>query len=86
MLTIKDCMDYLDVSEEVVAEVAHHDHIPMICALEECSQLLQKTNGFRLIQSIILDNIVEAHEQNDTEREHSCMLTYAQFIIKHIHD
>lgn len=83
MLTIKDCLDYLDLTEEEVAEVAHHEHIPMICAIEECFELLSTKEGIQKIQDIILDNMVEAHENNMPDREKQCMLIYGRFVNKH---
>ncbi len=86
MLTLEDCLDYIGLTEEEVAEVAHHDHLPMMCAIEECSQLLEGKDGIHKIQEIILDNIVEAHELNMEYIEKYRIQIYGKFINKHIEE
>lgn len=83
MLSLKDCFDYLDIPEELVTEVAHHEHIPLICALEECNQLLNEVGGVQKIQEILLDNMVEAHESQAIDKERHCMKIYGQFVVKY---
>lgn len=83
MLTMQDCLDHIGLTEDEVYEVAHHDHISLMCAIEECSQMLEKDDDMKKIQEILLDNIVEAHDQHWDERERSCILTYGKFVVKH---
>ena len=79
MLSLKDCMDYLETTEEIVEQIAHHEHIPMICAIEECSELLQTKEGVEVIKNILIDNIKESQLKHNG-REEECLVAYNIFI------
>lgn len=83
MLSYKDCLDYIGLTEEEVQEVAHHEQIPIICALEECGFLLQTPIGLYYIKNILIDNIEEARRNQNKERECCCMEIFINFLEKH---
>lgn len=82
MLSLKDCIDYLDLNEEVLEEIAHHDHIPMMCALEEYAYIMKEEDGVKRIECILMDNMVEAYENHEPDRIKSCMDIYGKFVVK----
>lgn len=65
MLTLKECLDFCELSEEEIHAIAEHEHVPEIIAAELGSSLLQSRRGIQAIQNYILDNIhyAQAHGQ-----------------------
>ena len=57
MLTFEDCIALCGLSEEEVAAIAEHEHIPEIAALELGDYLIHTDNGELLIKKMIIDDI-----------------------------
>ena len=63
MLTLKECLDYCDLSEAEIAAIAEHEHIPMIVAAELGNSLLQSHEGVKALRHYIIDDINQAQVQ-----------------------
>ncbi|WP_417829035.1 hypothetical protein [Thalassospira sp.] len=45
MLTLRDCIDFSDLTEEEVLAIAECEHIPLVTALEEGESLVHTKRG-----------------------------------------
>lgn len=60
MLTYQDCLGLSPLSEEEIAAIARHEHMPEIVALELGWALSETSEGRRQIQRMICENAEDA--------------------------
>lgn len=60
MLSIQDCLDYCDLTDEEVVLLAHHEHLPFPCAAQLACGLVQTNQGTRTMRCILKDCVCEA--------------------------
>ncbi len=80
MLTIEDCIELCDLTEDEVQAIAEHEHIPMIVAAELGNYLCRSPEGVPRLRRFILDDIEEARRAGNNERELRLRLTLRHFI------
>jgi hypothetical protein len=74
MLTVQECVDMSELSNETIRAIAEHEHIPEVVAAEVGQELLKATGGIAEIHRILEENLelaVQAGEQekiNDRNR------------------
>ena len=78
MLTIQDCIELSELSEDEVLAIAEHEHVPEIVAVEMGNYMVQTPDGERRIKRMIADDIVAARERGDLQ--HAAILRFA---LKH---
>lgn len=83
MLTIDDCIALSDLSEEEVAAIAEHDHIPPMLALELGHYLLEGPDGCLRIRRIILEDIETARSAGHYAHSARLKLVLRHFIETH---
>ncbi len=83
MLTLKDCIALCDLTEEEVAAIAEHEHIPMIIAAELGNYLVHSPEGVPMIRRFIADDIKEAEERGDRDHVRLLKLVLWHFIQTH---
>lgn len=83
MLTLQDVIDYSDLTEEEVAAIAEHEHIPDIVAAEFGNYLVHSPDGVPMLKRIIIEDIETArrHGHEDHVRELHSVLQH--FIRTH---
>lgn len=60
MLTINDCIGMCQLTEDEIAAVAEHEHLPDILALEMGNYLCLTADGERRLSRMIVDDIEAA--------------------------
>ncbi len=65
MLTIEDCIGMCRLTEEEIAAVAEHEHLPDILALEMGDYLCRTVDGELRLKQMIIDDIEAAIERDD---------------------
>jgi len=65
MLSLEDCVALSNLTEEEIAAIAEHEHLPMVVAAELGSYLTQTPDGSRYIRSMIQDDIKAADARGD---------------------
>ena len=65
MLTIEDCIGMCRLTEEEIAAVAEHEHLPDILALEMGNYLCETVDGELQLEQMIIDDIEAATERGD---------------------
>jgi hypothetical protein len=65
MLTILDCIELSELSEEEILAIAEHEHIPEIVAAELGNYLVQTPTGEKRIKAMIVDDMRAARQRGD---------------------
>jgi hypothetical protein len=83
MLTLRDCIDLCDLSEEEILAIAEHEHIPEIIAMEYGQYLIECEDGEPSIKAIIRDDIRHAEQRGDKEHVLKLKLVLKHFVDTH---
>jgi hypothetical protein len=68
MLTLKECLEFSDLSEEEVREIAEHERVPEIVAAELGHTLLKTPRGIYIIRNYLLENLERAAATGNLQR------------------
>jgi len=85
MLTLKDCLDFSELTEEEVLAIAEHENLPEAVALELGDVLTQTSNGERRIEQMIIDDIVAAQHAGNLRHAAALKLVLQRYIAQHPH-
>ncbi len=83
MLTYEDCLEFCGLSEEEVAAIAEHEHLPEMVAVELGNYLVLSEDGTPMIRRIILDDIRDARRHGHPERAQRLELVLKHFVATH---
>lgn len=83
MLRLDDCIALSELSEDEIAAIAEHEHIPAIAAAEMGSYLMQSADGQVRLKRIILDDIAAARARGDWAHALALRLVLRNFIAEH---
>jgi hypothetical protein len=78
MLTLQDCIEMSDLSEEEILAIAEHENIPEMVAIELGAYLIHLPSGEKRIKRMIVDDIAHASQTGDTA--HAALL---RSVLKH---
>ena len=83
MLTYEDCVGLSDLTEEEIAAIAEHEHIPRMAALELGSYLVHTDAGIPMLRKMILDDIAHAESTDHVEHALKLRLVLRHFVRSH---
>ena len=83
MLTFEDCLALCNLSEEEIAAIAEHEHMPEIAALELGEYLVHTNDGERCIKSMIIDDIERSKASGNIKHVKLLESVLKQFILTH---
>jgi hypothetical protein len=83
MLTFDDCIALCELTEDEIAAIAEHEHLPMIVAAELGNYLIQGPDGALRIKRIILDDMMVADRAGDSGRALTLKLVLRHFVERH---
>lgn len=83
VLTLKDCIELCDLTEEEVEAIAEHEHIPTIVAAELGNYLVHSPEGVPMIRRFIVDDIKAAEARGDFRHVTVLKLVLWHFIQTH---
>jgi hypothetical protein len=83
MLTLKDCMDYCDITDDEVDLLAEHDHIPAEVAVQLACSLVQTREGVRKICISLSELASDAIDDGRLDKAEHVLHVYAQFRSAH---
>lgn len=83
MLSLRDCLDLADLTEDEIAAIAQHENIPPIVALELGHHLLRTPEGAQRLRQIIVDDIAAAQARHSCHDCDRFSLTLAQYLKDH---
>lgn len=67
-LSIQDCIDMSDLTEDEIMAIAEHEEIPEVLAIELGSYLVHAPGGEKRIKRMIQDDIRMATEKGNIKR------------------
>lgn len=83
MLTFDDCLALCELTEDEIAAIAEHEHLPMIVAAELGNYLIQAPDGALRVKRIILDDMMVADRAGDNSRALTLKLVLRHFVERH---
>lgn len=83
MLTIEDCIALSELTEEEIAAIAEHEHLPAIVAAELGNYLVHDAHGCPAIRGMIRDDIAAARRRGDATHALALKLVLKHFIETH---
>lgn len=85
MLTIQDCIELSELSEDEILAIGEHEHLPEIVALEMGNYLVHTQTGEKRIKRMIADDIDASRKRGDLKHAALLRLTLKHFIKTHHH-
>jgi len=83
MLSIRDCLDYCDLTEDEIALIAEHEDIPDAAAAQLACGLVQTPEGVLLLTHYMLELIDRATERGDLAKASRARQLCARFMADH---
>ena len=83
MLTLEDCIEMSDLTEEEILAIAEHEHIPTIAAAALAHYMVHSPSGEMGIKTMIRDDMHHAGERGDRIKELTLKMVLRQFILQH---
>lgn len=83
MLTIDDCIALSDLTEEEIAAIAEHEHLPEILAVELGCCLAHDAEGIRRIARIIREDIDRARSRGQAVHARELTVVLDGFVHEH---
>lgn len=83
MLTMRDCLDYCDLTDEEVELFAEHEHIPDDVAAPLACSLVQTEEGIKIIYSCLSDLASDAINHGAMDKAEHVLHVYAEFRSAH---
>jgi len=83
MISIKDCIDYSDLTEEEVAAIAEHEQLPYACAAQMACCLAQTQEGTETLRCLLKNAVCDAASCGHEEALQAASKAYMQFQANH---
>jgi hypothetical protein len=83
MLTWEDCLALCELTEDEIAAIAEHEHVPQMAAAEFGNYLVHSPKGVPMIRRIILDDIAAARRRGDLTHAAKLKLVLRHFVHSH---
>ncbi|MCL2656872.1 MAG: hypothetical protein FWD62_05515 [Betaproteobacteria bacterium] len=83
MLSLRDCLDYCDLTEEDVEVVAEHEHLPPAMAAHIVCGLSQTSGGLVVLDYLMLDAIQQARSAGEFDKAEHVQHVYTHFKATH---
>jgi DNA repair protein RadC len=82
MLTWEDCIGLVELTEEEIAAIALHEHLPQLAALELGNYLVEH-EGCHKIKRMIVEDLEAAHRAHDPLRVLTLKVALKHFVDCH---
>lgn len=83
MISIKDCLDYSDLTEDEVAAIAEHEHLPFATAAQMACCLAQSKDGAEVLRCLLKNAVCDAGSCGHAEALRVARRAYRQFVANH---
>ncbi len=83
MLSIRDCLDYCDLTDDEVALIAEHEDIPDAAAAQIACGLVQTPEGVLILTRYMADLLSRAERRGDREKAERVRTICARFQQDH---
>jgi S-ribosylhomocysteine lyase LuxS involved in autoinducer biosynthesis len=83
MLTIQDCIELSELTEDEILAIAEHEHVPEMVAVEMGNYLVHTPEGEKRIKRMIVDDIEAARDRGDLKHAATLRLALKHFVDMH---
>lgn len=83
MISLKDCLDFSDLTEEEAAVIAAHERLPYPFAVEMACGLAQSTEGEALLRRLLGAAVRDARQAHDAAALKTAKHALARFVVDH---
>lgn len=83
MISIKDCLDYSDLTEDEVAAIAEHEHLPFASAAQMACCLAQSQDGTEVLRCLLKNALCDAADCGHAEALRVAQRAITQFTANH---
>lgn len=83
MLSIRDCLDYCDLTDDEVDLFAEHEHLPREVAATLVCGLVQTNDGVVAVDHCLADLVEDAMRSGQFAKAEHVLHVYAQFRAAH---
>lgn len=83
MLTVKECLEFCDLTDDEISAIAEHEHVPDVVAAELGECLLKTDLGAWVIKRFIIENIEHAESHGRPEKAVQFRAVLAHFDATH---
>lgn len=83
MLTLQDCLELCELTEDEVLAIAEHEHITEMAALELGNYLVHTPEGERRIKAMIAEDIDAARARGEIGHAAMLKLVLKRFVETH---
>lgn len=83
MLTVQECLDLCDLTDDEIDAIATHEHLTQLAAAAYGQYLISSPDGVPRLKRIILDDIADAERRHDAGRVLSLKLVLKTFVENH---
>jgi hypothetical protein len=80
ILTVQECVDMSELSNEAIRAIAEHEHIPEVVAAELGQDLLKAPAGVAEIHRILEENLERAVKAGGPDKINDCKRVLERFI------
>ncbi|QID17987.1 hypothetical protein G3580_10240 [Nitrogeniibacter mangrovi] len=83
MLSLTDCLDFIDLDRDTIDIIAAHQHLSTVLATELGNQLIASRHGLLVLHDMHRDLLERAAHRGDLPREQELRATYTRFCRKY---
>jgi hypothetical protein len=83
MLTINDCIGLSNLESDEVQEIASHERLPFIAALEKGAMLTNEPWGDAALRQMVWDNLCHANHHHQAERARQLVVLFQTTCDRH---
>lgn len=83
MLSIRDCLDYCDLTDDEVELIAEHENIPDVAAAQLVCGLVQTPEGVVMLTHYMQELVERAASRGDTIKAQKAQKVIARFVQDH---
>ncbi|MHB1359470.1 MAG: hypothetical protein ACYCWC_07800 [Rhodocyclaceae bacterium] len=83
MISIKECLDYSDLTEDEVIVIARLEHVPFASAAELACFLAQSEDGVEVLRNLLMNAISDAKNGGHATALQAARRAYRQFVANH---
>jgi len=83
MISLEDCIAFCGLTEDEVAAISEHEHIPEIAASALADYLLKRPHGGEAIRKMIIDDIHSALDTGRVKHAQQLFMALRHFLDEH---
>lgn len=83
MLSIRDCLDYCDLTDDEIELFAEHEGITDAAAAQVVCGMVQTPEGVLMLTNYMQDLVARATERGETDRAERAKNACARFMADH---